>query len=101
MFIGALQHGSCVVEPTALAFSTNELMDMIRRCGVNRLTQFAPFLANHLRNARLNPKVLAILQSLDQVIYSGLPLPREEEEWAYRNGINLRVSLSQIYKIIA
>jgi hypothetical protein len=66
---------------------------MIRDCGVNRLNQFATFLAQHLRNSRQNPRLLALLQTLDDALYSGLALPREEEEWAHGNGIRLRVSL--------
>lgn len=65
---------------------------MIRDCGVNRLNQFATFLAQHLRNSRQNPMLLALLQTLDDALYSGLALPREEEEWARGNGIRLRVS---------
>lgn len=65
---------------------------MIRNCGVNRLNQFATFLAQHVRNSRQNPKLLALLQTLDEALYSGLALPREEEDWAHANGIRLRVS---------
>ncbi len=69
---------------------------MIRDCGVNRLNQFATFLAQHLRNSRQNPRLLALLQTLDDALYSGLALPREEEEWARGNGIRLRVSFLSI-----
>ncbi|KAF8271441.1 acetyl-CoA synthetase-like protein [Lactarius quietus] len=72
------------------AFSSNELSSMIRVCGLNRVNQFATFLAQHLRTSRQNPKFLALLQTLDDVLYSGLALPREEEEWALGNGIKLR-----------
>jgi hypothetical protein len=91
VLLGSLQHGSCVIQPTKIAFSTDELFDMVHRCGLNRLNQFATFLVSHLRNSRLNPKVLSLLVSLDEVLYSGLPLAREEEEWALHNGINLTV----------
>jgi hypothetical protein len=66
---------------------------MIRVCGLNRLNQFATFLAQQLRASRQNPKFLALLQTLDDVLYSGLALPQEEEEWALGNGIRLRVSV--------
>lgn len=92
MFIGSLQHGSCVIQPTVIGFSSEELVDLIQRCGLNRLNQFAAFLMNHFRNARQDAKLLSILQSLDDVLYSGMPLPIEEEQWALRNGIKLRVS---------
>jgi hypothetical protein len=92
VLLGSLQHGACTVQPSRQAFSSNELSLMIRDCGVNRLNQFATFLAQHLRNSRQNPRLLALLQTLDDALYSGLALPREEEEWAHGNGIRLRVS---------
>ncbi|EGN97003.1 hypothetical protein SERLA73DRAFT_111801 [Serpula lacrymans var. lacrymans S7.3] len=90
MLIGSLQYGSCTVQPTQIGFSTDELVDMIHRCHLNRLNQFSTFLAGHLRNARHNPKLLSLLRSLDEILYSGLPLNREEEEWAYCNGLKLK-----------
>ncbi|TBU61980.1 acetyl-CoA synthetase-like protein [Dichomitus squalens] len=90
MLMGFLQHGSCTVQPTQLPFSSVELLDMIRRCGLNRLNQFASFLGTHLRNARSNPALLAALKSLDELLYTGLPLAAEEEAWAYANGILIK-----------
>lgn len=102
MLIGSLQYGSCVIQPTAIAFSPTELVDMIHRCGLNRLNQFATFLAIHLRASRTDSKLLSLLGNLDEILYSGLPLPREDEEWAYQNGLKLRVSPTLIcsYKSI-
>ncbi|ESK98305.1 amp- ligase [Moniliophthora roreri MCA 2997] len=90
MLTGSLQHGSCVIQPTTISFSSEELIDMIHRCGLNRLNQFAAFLASQLRASRNNPKLLSMLSNLDEVLYSGMPLPREEQEWALRNNINLK-----------
>lgn len=95
--MGSIQHGSCTIQPTKISFSSEELADMIKRCGLNRLHQFATFLSTHIRHARQNPKLLALLQSLDTVLYSGLPLPREDEEFAYSNGLNLVVSRDFLY----
>jgi hypothetical protein len=66
-------------------------MDMIVRCGLNRLNQFASFLGNQLRASRQDSRLLSMLVSLDDVVYSGLPLPREEEQYAYKHGIKIRV----------
>ncbi|KZT05908.1 acetyl-CoA synthetase-like protein [Laetiporus sulphureus 93-53] len=88
--IGGLQHGTCVVQPTTIAFSSDELLDIIRQCGLNRLTQFATFLATHLRNSQEDSRLLASLQRLDEVLYAGLPLPQGEEIWARQNGLLLR-----------
>jgi len=65
---------------------------MITRCGLNRLKQFATFLGHHLRNSKTNPKLLQALVQLDEVFYSGLALGREEEAWAFQNGVNLQVN---------
>lgn len=91
MFIGTLQHGACVIQPTTIAFSSEELVDMVIRCGLNRLNQFAAFLMKHFRNAREDAKLLSIIKHLDDVLYSGMPLPYEDEQWALKSGIRLRV----------
>jgi len=91
VLLGSIQHGSCTIQPTVIGFSSEELIDMISRCHLNRLNQFAAFLMNHLRNAKQDAKYLSILKGLDDVIYSGMPLPLEDEQWALKNGINLRV----------
>ena len=96
MFIGTLQHGSCLIQPTSIGFSSGELIDMVRRCGLNRLNQFASFLSVHFRNARQDAKLLSMLLSLDDVLYSGLPLSQEDEQWALKIGIKIRVSHSSI-----
>ncbi|KAG5654802.1 hypothetical protein H0H81_003810 [Sphagnurus paluster] len=90
MLIGSLQHGTCVIQPTTIGFTSEELMHMVSVGGLNRLNQFAAFLANHIRRSRTDAKLLSILAGLDEVLYSGLPLPRDEEEWAYANGIPLK-----------
>ncbi|KAG8219899.1 hypothetical protein J3R82DRAFT_894 [Butyriboletus roseoflavus] len=92
MLIGALQHGTCTIQPTKIAFSSEELVDMIHRCQLNRLNQFPTFLSSHLRNARSHPKLLEQLRSLSEIIFSGLQLHREDEEFAYRNGLKIKVS---------
>ena len=89
--VGVLQHGSSIVQPTRIAFSSDELLDMIRCCGLNCLFQFPIFLSMHMRNARSNARLLSSLQSLDKITYSGLALAQEDEEWAYKNGLNLVV----------
>ncbi|KAF9240881.1 hypothetical protein BU15DRAFT_87455 [Melanogaster broomeanus] len=70
MLIGSLQHGSCTIQPTKIAFSSEELVEMIHQCQLNRLNQFSTFLSIHLRNARSNPKLLGYLQGLDEILFS-------------------------------
>lgn len=91
MLMASLQHGGCTIQPSTITFSQEELTDMIARCGLNRLNQFAAFLAANIRAARHDPVLLSLLQGLDEIIYSGLPLPQEEEAWAYSQGLRLKV----------
>ena len=101
VLLGSLQHASCVIQPTKLPFSTDELFDMAHHCGLNRLNQFAAFLSSHFRNCRLNPKAVAMLASFDEVLYGGQALPVEDQDWAYRNGIRLRVRSAPVSRVIA
>ena len=87
-----MQYGTCTIQPTKIDFSSEELCDMIYRCGLNKLNQFAAFLAIHFRHARENPKLLDLLRNLDQVTFTGLPLEREEEDFALQKKIRLVVS---------
>jgi hypothetical protein len=96
MLLSSLHHGSCTIQPTKVAFSLDELMDMISRCHMNRLNQFAGFLATNIRAARDNPKFLRVLQSLDEIAYTGLPLPQDDEAWAYSQGLQLKVRSSNV-----
>ncbi|KAI0800938.1 acetyl-CoA synthetase-like protein [Fomes fomentarius] len=89
MLAGMLQHGSCTVQFTKPTFSSDELVDMVQRCGLTRINQFPTFLSQHIRNSRHNPKLLALLQGLDQILISGLMMSPEDEEWVYSNGIKL------------
>ena len=100
MLLGTLQHGSCTIQPSKIAFSSEELVDMIIRCDLNRLHQFASFLSTHIRHARQNPKLLAYLQSLDTVLFSGLPLPQEDEEFGYQNKLKLVVSCVILFAFV-
>ncbi|KAJ7126458.1 hypothetical protein C8R43DRAFT_897871 [Mycena crocata] len=90
LLIGNLQHNACTIQPVANPYTSDQLMDMILGCGLNRLNLFGSFLATHLRNSRADSKLLGMLASLDEVLYTGLPLPHEEEIWAYSHGIKLR-----------
>ncbi|OCH95760.1 acetyl-CoA synthetase-like protein [Obba rivulosa] len=89
MFVGTIQHASCTVQYTKQAFSSEELLDMIDRCGLTRINQFPTFLAIHLRESRYNPKLLEKLQQLDEIFISGLMLTPEDEQWVHNNGIRI------------
>ncbi|KAK7043985.1 hypothetical protein VNI00_008153 [Paramarasmius palmivorus] len=90
MLLGSLQHGACTVQPSKLPFTSSELIDMIANAGVNRIYQFSAFLSMHFRSARQDPKLASLLASLDEILTCGMPLPREDQDWAQKNGLHLR-----------
>lgn len=90
MFLASFQNGACTIQPKAVTFSTDELVHMIAHGGLTRLNQFPAFFAVHARAARQSPKLLALLRGLDEILYSGQQMPREDEEWAYANDLQLR-----------
>ncbi|KAI0659717.1 acetyl-CoA synthetase-like protein [Cubamyces menziesii] len=90
MFLASFQNGACTIQPKAVTFPTDELVHMIMHGGLNRLNQFPAFFAVHARAARQNPKLLALLRGLDEILYSGQQMPREDEEWAYANDLQIR-----------
>ncbi|KAJ7228203.1 hypothetical protein GGX14DRAFT_346188 [Mycena pura] len=90
LLIGHLQHNACTIQPVANPFTSSQLVEMVHKCALSRLNIFGSFLSGHLQNARHDAMLLGVLRNLDEVLYSGLPLPHEEESWAYSQGIRLR-----------
>ena len=73
---------------------------MIVRCGLNRLNQFGAYLMKQFKNARDDPKLLSMLKNLDDVLYSGMPITYEDEQWALKSGIRLRVRFPEILSFL-
>nr|GAT58468.1 acetyl-CoA synthetase-like protein [Mycena chlorophos] len=90
MLMGHIQHNACIVRPLSNPFTSSQLCEMVRDCGLSRVNIFASYLAGHLRNARHDGTLLDSLQKLDEIVYTGLPLAREDEAWAFSQGIKLR-----------
>ena len=64
---------------------------MVRQCGLNRLLQYASWLSALISVARQNKEVLEAMQSLRQVVYTGVSMNPEDEAWALANGIPITV----------
>ncbi|KIK68985.1 hypothetical protein GYMLUDRAFT_152890 [Collybiopsis luxurians FD-317 M1] len=88
--IGTIYSTCCVVQFMDGHPSTYELIDTIIRCGIKKIFQFPYGLTKHLQVSRTDSEVLATLSALDEITYSGGPLSTLDEEWAIRNGINLK-----------
>ncbi|KAI0645753.1 acetyl-CoA synthetase-like protein [Trametes meyenii] len=90
MLTGYLQHGACTVQPTKLAFTPEDLKDMVARCGLTHLNLYATFLTRHLHASRDDPALLSVLRQLDKIFYSGLSLAADDEAYACEQGIPIR-----------
>ncbi|KAH8664639.1 acetyl-CoA synthetase-like protein [Xylariales sp. PMI_506] len=88
--VGFLQHGSCMIQPTNLPFSADELVTMVRSCDLNRLMVFGSRLASLLKSSRADADVLSALKSQDEIYYVGLSVAPEHLAWAAEHGIKLR-----------
>ena len=42
MLMGAIQHGSCTIQPAKVPYGADEFMDMIKLCGLNRINIYSP-----------------------------------------------------------
>ena len=89
MLVGAIQHAACMVQSTGQGYASEELLDMVHRCGVTRLNIFPPFLANHLRSSRKDAAVLRALQDLDEILIAGLTMSDDDQQWVQSHGIKV------------
>jgi hypothetical protein len=87
VLLSLFYNGGCVIQGTKVNFSDEELTDMIEHCGLNTLIQMGSHLSERLRRSQQDPKLLSLLQGLDEIGYGGLPIPGELEQWAHKNGI--------------
>ncbi|KAJ7597639.1 hypothetical protein C8J56DRAFT_325130 [Mycena floridula] len=91
ILLGSLQHGTCTVQPTnTMTYDSAEFVEMVVKLKLNRLNQFPSFLSHRLTEAKQDPKLLSILTQLDQVLYTGMPLPAAIQDFAYKSGIPLK-----------
>ncbi|KAF9027544.1 acetyl-CoA synthetase-like protein [Hymenopellis radicata] len=90
-FLALLYHRGCMVQTSSMGMSTEELLTITMHCGVNQVVLYAPFLASHIRNAKDSPEVLEILRNCRQIIYTGVALNPEEEQWAFLNSLPITV----------
>ncbi|KAF5344416.1 hypothetical protein D9758_015473 [Tetrapyrgos nigripes] len=81
--------GSAIVQPIDSSNSPSDLIKLIPTAAITNISLFPVALMQLLRRARVDEELKKILVSLHGVSYSGGSLPREDEQWASANGINL------------
>ncbi|KAJ4468177.1 acetyl-CoA synthetase-like protein [Lentinula aciculospora] len=90
MLICLMQYGTCIVQPRRFPYPADELAAMVEHCNVNRIWQFSAFFSALLRTARQNPRFIRVLAGLDEVTTCGMALSKEDQDFAYKSGVNLQ-----------
>jgi acyl-coenzyme A synthetase/AMP-(fatty) acid ligase len=85
---------STFVQPSSLAFDSDELIDMVRRCSLTVLAQFPPLFAIHLQRARRDPELRKILQSLSAVVLVGMAPTDADMAWCAEKKIPLQLAFA-------
>lgn len=85
--------GGAFVQTSRPDVGAAEFLAMVRQCGLNRLLQYASWLSALLAVARKDAAVLAAMQGLRQVVYTGVSMNPEDEAWARAHGIPITVRI--------
>ncbi|KIL59801.1 hypothetical protein M378DRAFT_14552 [Amanita muscaria Koide BX008] len=88
-YLGCLYTGSCIVRPSKMRFSTEELLNMVNVCGLNHMTTYGTWLAPHIQAAKKDPVALKLLQEMRTVSYGGVPISIADDDWCFQNDIPL------------
>ncbi|KAL1946347.1 hypothetical protein VTO73DRAFT_15474 [Trametes versicolor] len=91
-FLGAVYLGQCVTQTSGMVISPEELIGLTSICKMTILVMYAPFLSTLIKAAQQDPAVKDALKSINQVVHTGVALNKEDEEWAYANGVRIMTS---------
>ncbi|KAJ6450045.1 hypothetical protein C8R45DRAFT_946980 [Mycena sanguinolenta] len=87
-FVSAVYGGFTTVQTLSMGLPTEELVDLIKISGLNRVAMYAPFLSVHIKAAQSDPTVLGALQSCRKILHTGVS---DDKAWAYANGLPITV----------
>ena len=89
-------NGGSICIPSSLAFSVDELENMIRY-GLARLTQLTTLLVPLLQRAQSDPNVFSIIKSLRGITCGGTPFPTDLAGWCHSAGLPIRVCTQSVF----
>lgn len=96
-FLGAVGAGSCTVQPSGPAVTPEELYALIEQGGLNTIMLYSTFLANLLQTSRKDKRLLQALRSLRLILYMGVALDQDDEEWGYSEESDLKLRVCSIF----
>ncbi|OJT05027.1 hypothetical protein TRAPUB_4183 [Trametes pubescens] len=93
-FLGAVHTGACLAQSSSMAVSPQEFLGLVQVCGLTRLILYATFLSEIIRAGKKDETIREALKSLRQIFHTGVALNKEDEAWAYENGLRMITSYS-------
>ncbi|CDO77060.1 hypothetical protein BN946_scf184473.g4 [Trametes cinnabarina] len=87
--LGCIYTGACLVQSSSASIPAQEFVGMTRACGLNRLAVYATFLSKLIKAAKEDDAVQNALKGLHDIVHTGVSLPKEDEEWAFKNGLTV------------
>ncbi|EIW55359.1 acetyl-CoA synthetase-like protein [Trametes versicolor FP-101664 SS1] len=93
-FLGAIHTGACLAQSSSMAVSPQEFLGLVQVCGLTRLILYATFLSEIIRAAKKDETIRDGLKGLRQIFHTGVALNKEDEAWAYENGLRMITSYS-------
>lgn len=75
-----------------MSVSSPELLGLVDVCKLNTLALYATFLSELIHDAQKDPKVYEALKGMRQIAHTGVAINKDDEDWAYANGLNIIVS---------
>ncbi|KAF8516435.1 acetyl-CoA synthetase-like protein [Hysterangium stoloniferum] len=87
-FMSYFPNGGChiLAQPN---FSSNDLIQMAEQCELTTLYIFSIPLTKHLKDARNDPRLLSVLQSMFQISCGAGPVLEQDLDWACSNGLHI------------
>ncbi|TFK91211.1 acetyl-CoA synthetase-like protein [Polyporus arcularius HHB13444] len=92
LFLGSIHVGACMVQTSSMDIPDKEFLNIVRLHRLSTVVLYATFLGRLINSAQQDPEMKDALKSIDQIIHTGVALHKEEEEWAYANGIKIVTS---------
>lgn len=74
-----------------MAVSPQEFLGLVQVCGLTRLILYATFLSEIIRTGKKDEVIRDALKGLRQIFHTGVALNKEDEAWAYENGLRIIV----------
>ena len=86
-----------MVQTSSMDIPEKEFLNLVRMQKLSTAVLYATFLGRLINAAQQDSGLKDALKSLEQIIHTGVALHKEEEDWAYANGLKIMVQRSSLF----